>query len=1372
MIDHSRWLAKKLWGLFALLLVLTALLVQLGREFLPMVGEYRQQLAEEFSTNIGLPVSIDEIQGVWEGLAPKLSVNNLVISTESGQEVLRVDSALLQLDVLGTLLDQSLTWRKVYFSGVKAALQQKQDGAWTLTGLSTEPGKAQGTGEEAGGLMEAFNRGRYVEFKDINLKFNFSSGRQRELRLTEMLLENSGDFHRLVADIDLPEQQEAFKVVTEGYGDSSDLDSYLFNGHIQFTNFPLSSSAFFSEALADKPLINNGVVNLSLWLSMDQPREVQLNGQARIDTTDENGQQNHVTAVIKGESDFQTDWLLALNDLSLEWQGENLPALDVQLESRNQGETVSVKAAEIDLAVWYRFVEQQQLLQGKLKSLFDDLNPRGRIENARVDIPLANPAGFELQAQLNNVFVGAWNGAPALTEVSGFVQADSRGGWVDLDSQQGFSMHYPMIYHEPMAYESAKGQVAWHLDKDNNQIAVNSGRLQLVDKQGRADGYFYLDLPWFKDSRPSELTLQIGLQDAPAVVYKKYVPFVVDEATRSWLDSSIKDGAVSQAGFVYRSYISKAFDLGGTIQLLVDVDNGHLQYHPDWPAVKNVSARVIEDDTEVVVSATQATLLEGNSSGLTVALSPNSKGKGSLLNVKGQLQGPAEDGLDLLRKTPLRQVIGDQFDSWHLSGAMSTQVDLDIPLTPGQPGERQDVVVNLDSSKLSMEDLNLQVDKVAGAIHYNTQRGLNSSDLSASLWGENVSVAIASSVSATRGMATEVKFAGNAQPKHLAQWTQRPEVLFAQGKIPYQANLQLPAKGTADYQAKLSVVSDLKGVAIDLPVPYGKVAGDVRKFTVDVPIAKGSTQYGLNYNDQVSALFEQRGNQLIYGEVVLDQPLDEISFNKYAEANAEAKTPTLRVLGQADNIQLLEWQSVLARYNNYIDEIEATSQSSGQGGSQSPTDVGLAQLLDLQISELDISDFRLEDLAVTGERLANGWSFKPVNKVLAGEVIVFDDDTPITLNLDYLTLAEKQADPNQASTEDEAEVTTEVDLSGDPFKDLDPAELIPLNVSVGKVNIGGEDYGAWSFKLRPSQDQLYIKDILGQMRGMLIAGYPVDDNKPDKAGVKIDEQNQGAALRWHTTEKGARTYFSGRIKAQNLGDVMESWGANRALESRNAIFDLDIEWPGSPAAIAVKKLQGSFTVDIDKGSFSKTAGAGSSALLRLMGLFNFDSWARRLQLDFSDTYRSGTAFDHIDGRLTFDDGIIVLTDPMVVKTPSARLSMAGSIDINNEELDTTLVATLPVGGNLTVIAAFAGGLPAAAGVYAISKIFKSQVDKVASVSYGMTGSWADPNIKFNRLFDSKGAERAATTAEDKMATRHAPAEESSSEDTEKVEDSE
>ena len=52
------------------------------------------------------------------------------------------------------------------------------------------------------------------------------------------------------------------------------------------------------------------------------------------------------------------------------------------------------------------------------------------------------------------------------------------------------------------------------------------------------------------------------------------------------------------------------------------------------------------------------------------------------------------------------------------------------------------------------------------------------------------------------------------------------------------------------------------------------------------------------------------------------------------------------------------------------------------------------------------------------------------------------------------------------------------------------------------------------------------------------------------------------------------------------------------------------------------------------------------------------------------------------------------------------------------------------------IAALAGGLPAALGVWAVSKIFDDQLDNLSSVSYQVTGPLEDPEIRTDRVFDA------------------------------------
>jgi hypothetical protein len=52
------------------------------------------------------------------------------------------------------------------------------------------------------------------------------------------------------------------------------------------------------------------------------------------------------------------------------------------------------------------------------------------------------------------------------------------------------------------------------------------------------------------------------------------------------------------------------------------------------------------------------------------------------------------------------------------------------------------------------------------------------------------------------------------------------------------------------------------------------------------------------------------------------------------------------------------------------------------------------------------------------------------------------------------------------------------------------------------------------------------------------------------------------------------------------------------------------------------------------------------------------------------------------------------------------------------------------------LVALAGGLPAAVGVYIASKVLQKQVNSFTSVVYEISGSTSDPQVKFQRLFDT------------------------------------
>jgi len=295
---------------------------------------------------------------------------------------------------------------------------------------------------------------------------------------------------------------------------------------------------------------------------------------------------------------------------------------------------------------------------------------------------------------------------------------------------------------------------------------------------------------------------------------------------------------------------------------------------------------------------------------------------------------------------------------------------------------------------------------------------------------------------------------------------------------------------------------------------------------------------------------------------------------------------------------------------------------------------------------------------------------------------------------------------------------------------MDPSKLPLANISIAALMMDDKNYGNWSLQLRPNEKGVVIDNIRGSVRSLTISA--------------ADDPLDGAKLIWQNTPVGVQTRFIGSLSASNIADVLRAWERPDTLESSSAQFRADLFWPGSPQDFKLVNLGGEMSIGIEKGSFKREASAGDG-VLRLMSLLNFDTLARRMQLDFSDLYKSGLAYDEIKGKVRFNQGTLLFEEPLLVRTASSRLQMAGTINLRDETINTRLVATLPVAGNLTFFAALATGLPAAAGVYLVSKLFKKQVDQATSISYTITGGWDDPIMSFDRLFESEQSLRDSVT---------------------------
>ncbi|MDO6804773.1 AsmA-like C-terminal region-containing protein, partial [Wenyingzhuangia sp. 1_MG-2023] len=132
-----------------------------------------------------------------------------------------------------------------------------------------------------------------------------------------------------------------------------------------------------------------------------------------------------------------------------------------------------------------------------------------------------------------------------------------------------------------------------------------------------------------------------------------------------------------------------------------------------------------------------------------------------------------------------------------------------------------------------------------------------------------------------------------------------------------------------------------------------------------------------------------------------------------------------------------------------------------------------------------------------------------------------------------------------------------------------------------------------------------------------------------------------------------------------------------------------LEWRGSPLAFNPVSLQGLVSLRINDGVW-KTEGTGA---LKAFGILNFNSISRRLQLDFSDLYQSGMAFDVMKAKADIVDGTLTFSEPLVVDGPGAKFLVSGNTNLVTETLDMKLAVTFPVTGSLPLVAVLAGFAP-------------------------------------------------------------------------------
>ncbi len=1307
-------------------LVLLALMASIGRYYLPYISQYRSQLLEWSSARAGIEIDAATLEGRWSKLSPIIAASGVRLGP--AQTGIAVASVRVQLNLLRSLWYRQPLVSRVAIENTQLQLREAEDGTWRLA-QDFLPAASAG-GMTAQQLNNVYTVLEHLIISDASIDLLRQDGSELQIEHVNLRLVKQLNRWRIVAD-GLPHNSALpVNVVLEGRGIPNSSD-FTLHGHASFQGL---DAAGLAPTLGDWRLQLPNVSG-ELWLDWADNYAVQAQGSidARSVTL-----LHSDGATRKSLRHLHSNFLL---DMSNRQQlGVWLSDFDVVLGPqrvsvahawlRRESDIIALSIDAIELAPAKYLFTELGLMPAKPQAVLDTLDPNGWLHDVSLLLPAKESAkALQIRARLDDVAMSAWAGAPGASGLSGSVVTDLESGVVSLNST-GLSLHFPKLYRHPLTFETAHGTVAWKIDKKS--VTVQSSPLRLRGQSGNALGYFNLDIPLQKDSdRDPQMNLVIGLQDTSAKFRNQYIPYTVGEDLLNWLDGSIKQGDVLDGAFIYRGSIAANAERARSIQLYFDIVNGEVDYDARWPKVSQVAGEIFVDDQVVLVEASSGSMLGLTLADSTIMYAP-APTEGSLLTIDSAVSGGVDAALNVIKQSPVRDFVGDALDAWEGAGGVRAKLHAELPFG-SDTAEQVDIEAQLQRATFSHAGLNLEFDKISGPLHYTTQRQLYSPGLRGALWGKAMTAAVNSTKipvavkapaaaneaepgadkkpdaavpptiekktaaretpAAAESWKTVIKITGSAGSEDIVNWLEAPLQNYFSGSADYSARLSI-AKG----DSRLRIASDLEALQSTLPAPLQKDVGVKMPLNVNLYLSDTPLRMAVKLKDRARLALVLHDMQPVTGSLGLG-----------SDAKVSYFPERLAISGALEYFELGPWLDVLGEF---------TAQSEGAGADSDVSAIGKVVAETVSVDQLNIYGAEFDAIKLALAHEDGAWKFQVDGADLAGDVGYNSGQRP-PLSLDlkriYLPAADKPAD-------DSAE---EGAIDSSLLDNFYPADLPAMQFAVQDFKVGDQAFGSWAFDVRPIEHGVELHDLVASVRGIEVGG-PKDQN---------------AWLQWRRVDSQQQTRFRGLLTCGDLSTVLREWDFAEAIRSKNATFVPDVAWYGSPLQFELKNLEGDVSVAINDGQFLEDNSAANA--LRLFSIFNFDTILRRLQFNFKDVFNRGLSYDRIRGGFHLQNGSLEIVDTLRVKGPSSRFQMTGTVDLENELVDTKMIATLPLTSNLPWVAALTAGLPVAAGVYVAGKIFQKPLDKLSSASYTIKGKWDDPVINLDKIFDDKMKEKKA-----------------------------
>jgi uncharacterized protein (TIGR02099 family) len=1249
-----RLLSLVFYGGGVTLAVFAVLVTALRFWILPNVGDYAADIAGLLSRSIGKEVRIAEISADWQGLHPRLEMGGLSLHDNTGRQVLGLNRVRTTL-AWRSLLVGDLRLKRLEIIDPVLDIRREADGLIYVAGIPVnEPG-------------EKGRFGNWILSQPLVLVLNATlrwDDRLRgaptlEMRAADLQLTGSGDRHEFSLRAE-PSGGLGRNLDVRGEFTGHDLsapEAWRGTLYVRMDNTHLS--AWRTWVILQEFSDYEGEGDLRLWLEFgnkainrvsadldfrkvsarlfeDMPalEASRLSGQAgwrRLKDGNEYFVNRLVFQPVGGALSTPADFRLRLNKGGR--GGGQLLAIGLRLEA------------------FGALVGAVPLPKG-LRPTLEALAPRGRLDQvaASWEGDWRKPANYALEGRFQDLALQPIADKPGFRNLSGRVTAKPDNGSLTLHGRD-FTLDYPAALREPLQLDTLDAGLSWRaVGKNGYDITIDTVSLANADLAGTLAGRYRV-APDEGDSIDLEGKLTRGAGTAAW----RYLPWRVNEDTVNWLRQAIISGRTDEVTLRLRGRVAEfPFAKGnGEFRVAAKIRDGVLKFAPDWPEIRDLDGDLTFQGEGMQAQTRSATILGVNLHGVRAVISDLFH-HDETLRVDGKASGGTERFLEFIRQSPVKEHVGGFIHSdTHANGTGHLSLLLTMPLKHVRDSRVSGAYRFIDNVVRFAGIPELSA--VSGNLMF-TEEGVNARDISARILGGPVAISVASR--------------GDGRVRLDARGTL--EAADLGDMIPAWLGRRLT--GTTDWEGRGEVRpgedeffldTDLKGLRVDLPAPFGKAA--------DKRLA---LHFAINRRDDEESLTLAYGN-LASAAFLIDRHGSMGSANVRL-GPGQAGAPNKRGL----------WISGLQRSGRLEDWdfLFESGEAEAEGEAGAPLTLNG---LNLTFNEFAARGRRFHDINIQAAPHEEGWHLVLSGRELDGDLVYTPGSTAtrdrgkVQARFKRLVIPEPEAELAAASTGKAGELLPYVDLVADEF------------------GLEGRKLGGLALRLSGTPQGVSLERLELKMPATrLIATGSLARSTRRETWVDIDLQSSD------TGKLLTRLGYPGTMKRGEM-----------------RIFG-KIGWRGGPDDFQLANLGGRLSLSAAKGQFTKVEpGAG-----RLLGILSLQALPRRITLDFRDLFSEGFAFDTISSTMFLDRGVIYSND-FVMDGPAAKVSMGGQVDLNRETQTLRVKVSPKLNTSLALAGALAGGPVVGAGALVLQQVLKDQIGQATTFEYLVDGGWQEPVVK-------------------------------------------